>query len=145
MDLNPREGFLPLECYLRDTEKCGKSNESYLWNLKKAWNCVCGSLDLASVHRWWWGVWGVGGILNITNVCPPPPPLPPRVLPKELITCSPNLWVVSSQSPAVRTQPYSSLCKSWNIIVWQGLRSTIHFYFTASSKFWRLVGCLESR
>ena len=27
----------------------------------------------------------------------------------------------------------------------QGLRSTIHFYFTASSKIWRLVGCLESR
>ena len=27
----------------------------------------------------------------------------------------------------------------------QGLRSTIHFYFTASSKFWRLVGCLKSR
>ena len=32
-----------------------------------------------------------------------------------------------------------------DVAVWQGLRSTIHFYFTASSKFWRLVGCLESR
>ena len=30
-------------------------------------------------------------------------------------------------------------------MIWQGLRSTIHFYFTASSKFWRLEGCLKSR
>ena len=32
-----------------------------------------------------------------------------------------------------------------NELIWQGLRSTIHFYFTASSKFWRLVGCLKFR
>ena len=34
--------------------------------------------------------------------------LPPQ---EERITCSPNLWAVSSQRPVVRMQPYSSLWK----------------------------------
>ena len=65
-------------------------------------------------------------------------------------------WALASHQ-----QIFDDLMKTWFVIIicnivvghwsgslnllWQGLRSTIHFYFTASSKFWRLVGCLKSR